>query len=141
MSIIAFSFFPASLRYLILAFNFLAYYVVCVLGGQVLGPDVSDIDYVAYTCDQDAYAYSGQKCSAQSALFAHSNWVKAGLLDKLKTLVARRSISDSTIVPVLTVTNDRYALTLDSSIFYCFALCSACAAIRCRHQNYIGTLC
>jgi aromatic ring-cleaving dioxygenase len=24
---------------------------------QVLGPDVSDIDYVAFTSDQDAYAY------------------------------------------------------------------------------------
>jgi hypothetical protein len=27
---------------------------------------------------QDAYACSGQKCSAQSVLFAHKNWVKAG---------------------------------------------------------------
>jgi hypothetical protein len=27
---------------------------------QILGPDVSDEEYVAYTCDQDAYAYSGQ---------------------------------------------------------------------------------
>lgn len=38
---------------------------------KVLGPDVSDIDYVAWQCDQDAYACSGQKCSAQSMLFAH----------------------------------------------------------------------
>lgn len=74
----------------------------------MLGPDVSDVDFVAYTCDQDAYAYSGQKCSAQSALFAHTNWVKAGILDKIKALAERRSTKDNTIVPVLTVTNERY---------------------------------
>jgi len=38
---------------------------------KVLGPDVSDMEYVAWQCDQDAYACSGQKCSAQSILFAH----------------------------------------------------------------------
>lgn len=47
---------------------------------KVLGPDVSDPDYIAWVCDQDAYACSGQKCSAQSILFQHSNWVKAGAL-------------------------------------------------------------
>ena len=41
---------------------------------KILGPDVSNFDYVAWTCDQDAYAISGQKCSAQSILFAHENW-------------------------------------------------------------------
>lgn len=51
---------------------------------KLLGPDVGEVDYVAWQCDQDAYACSGQKCSAQSIMFAHSNWVKAGLLDKLK---------------------------------------------------------
>ena len=75
---------------------------------QVLGPDVSEMDFVAYTSDQDAYAYSGQKCSAQSALFVHGNWVRAGFLDKIKALALRRKTADSTIVPVLTVTNDRY---------------------------------
>ena len=48
----------------------------------MLGPDVPTtpgaIDYVAYVSDQDAYACSGQKCSAQSIVFAHRNWVKAG---------------------------------------------------------------
>lgn len=29
------------------------------------------VDYVAWVCDQDAYACSGQKCSAQSILFMH----------------------------------------------------------------------
>lgn len=41
---------------------------------KILGPDVSDLDYVAWQCDQDAYAASGQKCSAQSILYAHKNW-------------------------------------------------------------------
>lgn len=71
---------------------------------KILGPDVSQIDYVAYTCDQDAYAHTGQKCSAQSMLFANSNWVKAGLFDKLSKLAARRKLSDLTIGPVLSHT-------------------------------------
>lgn len=41
---------------------------------KILGPDVTEFDYVAWTSDQDAYAMSGQKCSAQSMLFAHENW-------------------------------------------------------------------
>ena len=45
---------------------------------KVLGPDVSNIDYVSWVCDQDAYACSGQKCSAQSMLFVHKNWSDAG---------------------------------------------------------------
>lgn len=51
---------------------------------QILGPDVAEFEYVTWTADQDAYAYSGQKCSAQSILFAHENWVKAGLEARLK---------------------------------------------------------
>ncbi len=31
---------------------------------KLLGPDVSDLEYIASQCDQDAYAASGQKCSA-----------------------------------------------------------------------------
>lgn len=54
---------------------------------QVLGPDVQEFNYVSWTADQDAYAYSGQKCSAQSILFAHENWVKAGLEARLKVRV------------------------------------------------------
>jgi hypothetical protein len=45
---------------------------------KILGPDVSSVDYVAWQCDQDAYACSGQKCSAQSLLFMHKNWAQAG---------------------------------------------------------------
>ncbi|RHY58677.1 hypothetical protein DYB37_008448 [Aphanomyces astaci] len=74
---------------------------------KILGPDVSDVDYVAWVSDQDAYACSGQKCSAQSILFYHKNWAKAGIEDKLKTLAARRQLDDLTIGPVLTVTTKR----------------------------------
>ena len=31
---------------------------------KVLGPDVMDLDMISYVSDQDAYAFSGQKCSA-----------------------------------------------------------------------------
>lgn len=75
---------------------------------KILGPDVGDVDYVAWQCDQDAYAYSGQKCSAQSCLFMHKNWVDAGLEEKIKALAARRNLDELTVGPVLTVTNDRY---------------------------------
>lgn len=48
---------------------------------KVLGPDVQEVDYVAWQADQDAYACSGQKCSAQSILFMHHNWAEAGAPD------------------------------------------------------------
>jgi 1-pyrroline-5-carboxylate dehydrogenase len=38
---------------------------------KILGPDVSEVEYVAWVADQDAYAASGQKCSAQSIMFVH----------------------------------------------------------------------
>lgn len=78
---------------------------------KVLGPDVHDFDYVAYTCDQDAYAFSGQKCSAQSILIMHENWEKAGLVDKLRDMAGRRNVRDLTLGPVLTVTNERVCFT------------------------------
>ncbi|TMW63749.1 hypothetical protein Poli38472_002690 [Pythium oligandrum] len=74
---------------------------------KILGPDVHNFDYVAWTCDQDAYACSGQKCSAQSILFMHKNWVEAGIEKKLEELAKRRQLSDLTIGPVLTVTTER----------------------------------
>jgi 1-pyrroline-5-carboxylate dehydrogenase len=69
-------------------------------------PHASLLDHVAWVCDQDAYACAGQKCSAQSILFAHSNWVKAGVLDKIKALAARRTLADLTVGPVLTWTTE-----------------------------------
>ena len=38
---------------------------------KILGPDVSNVDVVAWISDQDAYAATGQKCSAQSIVFVH----------------------------------------------------------------------
>jgi len=76
---------------------------------KIIGPDVQGdlLDYVAWVCDQDAYACFGQKCSAQSALFTHSNAVKGGLLDKLKVLAERRNLKDLTIGPVMTWTTEK----------------------------------
>jgi len=76
---------------------------------KIVGPDVksaTDVKYVASVCDQDAYALSGQKCSAQSMLFAHRNAIKGGLLDQMDKLVKRRSLEDLTISPVLSLTTD-----------------------------------
>lgn len=72
---------------------------------KVMGPDVEELDYVAYTSDQDAYAHTGQKCSAQSIMFAHSNWEKAGLFNKMEQLASRRSLADLTVAPVLSHSN------------------------------------
>eukprot|EP01082_Thalassiosira_pseudonana_P005456 g5040.t1 g5040 contig18:503112-504608(+) len=71
---------------------------------KIIGPDVDNVDYVAWQCDQDAYACAGQKCSAQSILFAHENWENAGLFDKMKKNAATRSLDDLSIAPVLTHT-------------------------------------
>jgi 1-pyrroline-5-carboxylate dehydrogenase len=71
---------------------------------KVIGPDVGDVDYVAWQCDQDAYATIGQKCSAQSICFIHENWKKVGLMDKIKALAEKRSVDDLTVGPILTVT-------------------------------------
>ncbi|XP_073269129.1 delta-1-pyrroline-5-carboxylate dehydrogenase 12A1, mitochondrial-like isoform X2 [Primulina huaijiensis] len=73
---------------------------------KILGPDVQEEDYVAWVCDQDAYACSGQKCSAQSMLFMHENWSKTSLVSKLNDLAARRKLEDLTIGPVLTFTTE-----------------------------------
>jgi 1-pyrroline-5-carboxylate dehydrogenase len=75
---------------------------------KIVGPNVipSMIDLVATQCDRDAYAASGQKCSAQSLLGVHENWVKLGLLMRIEKLAAKRSLRDLTTGPVLTWTND-----------------------------------
>ncbi|KDP31218.1 hypothetical protein JCGZ_11594 [Jatropha curcas] len=73
---------------------------------KILGPDVNEVDYVAWVCDQDAYACSGQKCSAQSILFMHENWSGTSLISKMKDLAERRKLEDLTIGPVLTFTTE-----------------------------------
>ena len=77
---------------------------------KILGPDVAEVDYVAWQCDQDAYAFSGQKCSAQSILFVHTNWINAGILEKMEARSKMRSLKDYTHSPVLTWTNDAIAV-------------------------------
>ena len=76
---------------------------------KILGPDVSDVDYVAWQCDQDAYAAGGQKCSATSLMFAHENWENVGIFDKMGAQAAKRSFSDLSISPVITWDNKRIA--------------------------------
>ncbi|KAK9119390.1 hypothetical protein Scep_017483 [Stephania cephalantha] len=73
---------------------------------KILGPDVQEVDYVAWVCDQDAYACTGQKCSAQSILFMHENWASTSLISSLKSLAERRKLEDLTVGPVLTLTTE-----------------------------------
>lgn len=91
---------------------------------KLLGPDADEawLDYVAWTSDQDAYAASGQKCSAQSILFVHKKWLGLGLLKNLQEMAARRRLDNLTIGPVLTWTTEqmmeqiRKLLTIDGAI-------------------------
>jgi 1-pyrroline-5-carboxylate dehydrogenase len=86
---------------------------------KILGPDVPrDAGaYVAWVCDQDAFAASGQKCSAQSLLFIHApTWGgrtaqgSQGCMEFLMAaLAARRGMSDLTAGPVLTWSNEALA--------------------------------
>lgn len=81
---------------------------------KILGPDVSNFDYVSWVSDQDAYAASGQKCSAQSIVFVHENWYKAGFIDKIKELAGRRKLEDLTVGPVITWDNKRIQSHIDN---------------------------
>jgi 1-pyrroline-5-carboxylate dehydrogenase len=81
---------------------------------KILGPDVDDVEYVAHISDQDAYALSGQKCSAQSVLFAHKNWVDAKFFDRIKFFAEKRSLKDLTISPVMTWTNKKLQEHVDN---------------------------
>ncbi|MFS7954861.1 putative L-glutamate gamma-semialdehyde dehydrogenase [Helianthus anomalus] len=62
---------------------------------KILGPDVHEVDYVSWVCDQDAYACSGQKCPTQ--------WFMSSLMSHLNHLVGRRTLDNLTIGPVLRV--------------------------------------
>ncbi|MBI4407366.1 MAG: aldehyde dehydrogenase family protein [Candidatus Kerfeldbacteria bacterium] len=75
---------------------------------KILGPDFHPnwLPYVAWQSDQDAYAASGQKCSAQSVVFAHRNWLDGGLVVELAHRAALRKLDDLTIGPVLTWTTE-----------------------------------
>ncbi|TSD01573.1 MAG: 1-pyrroline-5-carboxylate dehydrogenase [Parcubacteria group bacterium Greene1014_15] len=75
---------------------------------KIIGRDVPDeyLEYIAWQCDHDAYAASGQKCSAQSLLFVHK-WQSITLEITLKKLAKRRSLSDLTVGPLLSVNNEQ----------------------------------
>jgi len=82
---------------------------------KILGPDYDPrwLDYVAWQCDEDAYNAAGQKCSAQSILFAHENWADA-LFPKLAQLAGRRSLEDLSNGPVLSWTNTQIQAHVDA---------------------------
>jgi len=71
---------------------------------KILGPDVLDFDWVTWQSDQDAYACSGQKCSAQSICFMHENWVQAGFVERIAEIAAKRKLEDLSVGPVLSHT-------------------------------------
>merc|ERR1712100_83687 len=83
---------------------------------KVLGPDPAEIDYVAWQADQDAYSFTGQKCSAQSMLFVHENWAKQGIVEKLGTLAGKRNLQDLTVGPVLSWTTKEIMQHLENCL-------------------------
>lgn len=83
---------------------------------KILGPDVQHLDYVAWQADQDAFACSGQKCSAQSIMYMHENWAKTDLIDRLKKLAARRKLEDRTCIPILTWNNKQIKAHIDACL-------------------------
>jgi 1-pyrroline-5-carboxylate dehydrogenase len=81
---------------------------------KILGPDFKkeNLDYVAWQCDQDAYAASGQKCSATSILFVHRNWIindwkYYNFWNRLGSLASTRNLKDLSVGPVLTWTTEQ----------------------------------
>ncbi|MDA9722358.1 aldehyde dehydrogenase family protein, partial [Luminiphilus sp.] len=82
---------------------------------KIIGPDYDPawVDYVAWQSDEDAYNATGQKCSAQSALFVHENWT-AALLPKLGELASRRTLDDLSVGPVLSWDTVRIQAHIDA---------------------------
>ena len=102
---------------------------------KILGPDVQDVDYVAWQCDQDAYACTGQKCSAQSIMFMHENWKESGLLEKFKQRATARNLKNLTVGPVLTVTTTRMLEHAKKCLEIPGACHSYCMYNACRHYS------
>ena len=84
------------------------------LDWKILGPDVSNVDYVSFMIDHDSYALGGQKCSAESFLFVHENWTKTDLYSKIKALTEKRSINDLTNPPILSWNNKKIQAHIDN---------------------------
>jgi 1-pyrroline-5-carboxylate dehydrogenase len=102
---------------------------------KILGPDVADVDYVAWQCDQDAYACSGQKCSAQSVLFAHEAWRGSGLLKAWGERARARKLENLTVGPVITVTTERMLAHVQRLLEIPGALTPPVATFRCVYHT------
>ena len=94
------------------------------------GPDGpgNEIEFIAFQSDQDAYAFSGQKCSAQSMMFVHDAWEtpEVDIIGRVRTLASKRSLENLTSCPVLTWTTAQFMVkkffkpTLPDSNFLLF---------------------
>jgi len=85
---------------------------------KVLGPDPSEVDFVAWQADQDAYGFSGQKCSAQSMMFVHENWNSPdiNIVGRLKEKASMRNLANLTIGPVMTWSTERIMYHKDACL-------------------------
>jgi len=83
---------------------------------KILGPDPASIDYVVWQSDQDAYAATGQKCSAQSMLVCHENWMQLDIIGQLRDKAAGRSLEELTIGPVLTWSTEQILKHIDDCL-------------------------
>lgn len=82
---------------------------------KCLGPGVlKEIDYIAWQADHDAFSFSGQNCSSQRIMFAHDDWMKAGIVEKIQAFAEKRSLQDLTIVPSIKWSNERLQKHLDA---------------------------
>ncbi|KAG9394128.1 1-pyrroline-5-carboxylate dehydrogenase [Carpediemonas membranifera] len=72
---------------------------------KILGPDADDVEYKAWCADNDAYAFGGQKCSAQSILFMHEAYDKTDFLARFEHYAGTRSFEELSIPPVLSHTS------------------------------------
>ena len=66
-----------------------------------------EIDYIAWQAENDMFGNTGQKCSAQSIMFVHQNWLNTNFLDLIKSQAEKRSIKDQTSGPVMTWTDSQ----------------------------------
>ena len=87
---------------------------------KILGPDGpgKELDFIAWQCDQDAYGFSGQKCSAQSMLFVHDAWEtpEVDIVGRIGKLAGKRSLEDLTSCPVLTWNNEQFLAHVDACL-------------------------
>lgn len=76
--------------------------------------DPKMVEYVAWQSDQDAYAHTGQKCSAQSILFVHRNWTKTNFYELLEQQAGKRSLKNLSVGPILSWNNEKIKAHIDA---------------------------